>query len=84
MRQTGTERLIRSIVAAKAARDPARIGRHDDFEEDLGLDSLHRLDVLAEVEDELGVRIPEARLSGVRDLAGLVEAVAACRCEKAA
>ena len=84
MRQSDTERAARRIVAAKAARDPQHIGRHDDFEEDLGLDSLHRLDVLAEVEDELGVRIPEQRLSDVRDLAGLVEAVEACSRERAA
>ena len=84
MRQSDMERAVRRIVAAKAARDPARIGRHDDFEEDLGLDSLHRLDLLAEVEDELGVRIPEERLSDLRDLAGLVDAAAACRCGRAA
>ena len=70
--------------AAKAARDPARIGRYDDFEEDLGLDSLHRLDVLAEVEDELGLRISEDQLSEVRDLASLLAAVGTGRCEKAA
>jgi len=84
MRQSDMERVIRGIVAAKAARDPVRIGRHEDFEEDLGLDSLHRLDVLAEVEDELGLRIPEERLAEVRDLESLLAAVDACRCGRAA
>jgi acyl carrier protein len=66
---------IRRIVATKAARDPAGIGRHDDFEEDLGLDSLDRLDLLAEVEDELGVRISEDQFSAARNLDGLFKAV---------
>ena len=59
MRFDAIEREIRSIVAAKAARDPEQIGPYEDFEEDLGLDSLDRLDVLAEVEDELGIWISE-------------------------
>ena len=84
MRHSKLERVVRGIVAAKAAREPAGIGRHDDFEEDLGLDSLHRLDLLAEVEDALGVRIPEQRLYDVRDLDGLLAAVAVRRCERAA
>ena len=69
------EQEIRRIVATKAARDPAGIGRHHDFEEDLGLDSLDRLDLLAEVEDELGVRISEDQLSLVRNLDGLLKAM---------
>jgi len=75
MTSTTMEQKIRRIVAAKAARDPACIGRDDDFEEDLGLDSLDRLDLLAEVEDELGVRISEDQLSAVRDLDGLLKAI---------
>ncbi len=75
MRLKSREQEIRRIVAAKAARDPARIGLYDDFEEDLGLDSLDRLDLLAEVEDELGVRISEDQFSAVGNLDGLFKAV---------
>lgn len=84
MRFTSMEQEIRGIVAAKAARNPARIGLTDDFEEDLGLDSLDRLDLLAEVEDEFGVRISENQLSTVRNLDGLLKAVGMKQCEKAA
>ncbi len=75
MRLTSMEQEIRRIVATKAARDPACIGRHDDFEEDLGLDSLDRLDLLADVEDTFGVRISEDQLSAVRNLDGLLKAM---------
>jgi acyl carrier protein len=78
------EREIRTIVAAKAARDPAQLGADEDFEEDLGLDSLDRLDLLAEVEDELGIRISEDRISDVRTLDGLLRAAAARPRERAA
>ena len=75
MTSTTMEQNIRRIVAAKAQFDPERIGRHDNFEEDLGLDSLDRLDLLAEVEDELGVRISEDQVSAIRNLDGVLKAI---------
>ena len=75
MTSTTMEQKIRRIVAAKAQCDPERIGRHDDFEENLGLDSLDRLDVLAAVEDDLGVQIPDDQFSEVRNLDGLLKAM---------
>ncbi len=75
MRLETIEHEVRTIVAAKAARDPTRIGPYEDFEEDLGLDSLDRLDVLAEVEDELGIRISEDEISEVRNLDDLLKVV---------
>jgi acyl carrier protein len=84
MKLESMEREIRIIVAAKAARDPADIGPHEDFEEDLGLDSLDRLDLLAEVEDELGIRISEDQVSEVRNLSDLMKAVGARARERAA
>jgi acyl carrier protein len=77
MTLASTEQEIRRIVAANARYSPERIGLHDDFEEDLGLDSLDRLDLLAEVEDELGVRIPEDQFSTIRSLDGLLKALGA-------
>ena len=66
---------IRIAIAAQVRCDPERIGRHDDFEEDLGLDSLDRLDVLAAVEDELRVRIPDDLFSEIRSLDGVLRAL---------
>jgi acyl carrier protein len=84
MRLETLEQEIRTIVAAKAARDPTQIGPYEDFEEDLGLDSLDRLDVLAEVEDELGIRMSEDEISEVRNIDGLLKAVVVRPRDKAA
>lgn len=84
MRADAMEQEIRIVVAAKAARDPAGIGRHEDFEEDLGLDSLDRLDLLAEVEDELGIRLSEDQLSELHTLDDVLRAVGASPRERAA
>ena len=84
MRLETIEHEVRTIVAAKAARDPTRIGPYEDFEEDLGLDSLDRLDLLAEVEDELGIRISEDEISEVRNLDDLLRVVGVRPREKAA
>jgi acyl carrier protein len=84
MKLESMEHEIRIIVAAKAARDPAEIGSYEDFEEDLGLDSLDRLDLLAEVEDELGIQISEDQVSEVRNLSDLLKAVGARARERAA
>ena len=84
MTQTSMERKILSVIAANTGCDPERIGLNDDFEEVLGLDSLDRLDVLAAVEDELGVRIPDDRFAEIRNLDGLLKALGARPCEIAA
>ena len=75
MTRPSLEQDIRIVVAAATRRDPERIGLHDDFEEDLGLDSLDRLDVLAAVEDELGLRIPDDLFSEIRSLDGVLQAL---------
>jgi acyl carrier protein len=68
MAQHDWEQDIRRVIARQAGCEPDRIGLHDDVEEILGLDSLDRLDVLAAVEDELGVLISDDRFSEVRTL----------------
>ncbi|MDX1576074.1 MAG: acyl carrier protein [Kiloniellales bacterium] len=73
MSRASLEQDIRRVIAAAIHRDPERIGLDDDFEEDLGLDSLDRLDLLAAVEDELGLRIPEEALSEIRTLADVLK-----------
>jgi acyl carrier protein len=75
MRLTSMKREIVMVIAEKARCKPERIGLHDDFEEDLGLDSLDRLDVMAAVEDELGVQIPDEQFSEIRNLDGLLKAL---------
>ena len=81
---TSMEQEIRSVIAANTRCDPKCIGLNDDFEEVLGLDSLDRLDVLAAVEDELGVRIPDDQFSEIRNLDDLLKALGVRPCEIAA
>ena len=84
MSRAKLEREIRIAIAAKARCDPAQIGLHDDFEEDLGLDSLDRLDVVAAIEDDLGVRVPDDLFSQIRSLDGVLKALDGQRREIAA
>ena len=84
MSRAKLEREIRIAIAVQARCDPAEIGLHDDFEEELGLDSLDRLDVLAAVEDDLGLRIPDELFSEVRSLDDILKALDGRDREKAA
>ncbi len=84
MTRTSMEQEILSVIAANTRCDPSCIGLNDDFEEVLGLDSLDRLDVLAAVEDELGVQIPDDQFSEIRNLDDLLKALGARPCEIAA
>ena len=47
--------------------------------ESLGLDSMARLELLAELEDRVDTNIPEASLSGLRTLGDLASALAGAR-----
>ena len=75
MTRPSLEQDIRIAIAAQAGCDPEQIGLHDDFEEDLGLDSLDRLDVLAAVEDDLGMQIPDDLFSQIRCLDDVLKAL---------
>jgi acyl carrier protein len=73
---TDLEARIRAIVAEASRRDLDSIGPNDDLVEQLGLDSLGALHILAALEKKLGVRFPDERLSELRTLRSLEEAVA--------
>ena len=68
-----------SGVVGECVCKPLPAGGSGGFEahpgKDLGLDSLDRLDLLADVEDTFGVRISEDQLSLVRNLDGLLKAM---------
>jgi acyl carrier protein len=68
-----TEAEIRLIVAQAARREPAELGPHEDFSEDLGLDSLDRLELLAAVEDHCDVHLSTWEISQATTLAGLLQ-----------
>jgi long-chain acyl-CoA synthetase len=63
--------LVREASRAK----PEVIRPDDNLDLDLGLDSMQRLDLLAEVESELGGRVDEASLADIYTVRDLIEAV---------
>jgi acyl carrier protein len=50
---------IRSHLAEELEVDPGRIQEHTRFKEDLRADSLHLVELVVELEDSYGVRIPD-------------------------
>ncbi|MBO3275087.1 AMP-binding protein [Pseudomonas sp. Milli4] len=66
--------IARQVVAELRPQDSAslRIGLHSRLEDDLGLDSLGRVELWSRVEREFGVRLPEAAFSEVETLQQLL------------
>lgn len=69
------ELRVRSIIADVARRDITSLGADEDLVEKLNLDSLQGLHLLAAVEKRLGARFPDERLSELRTIRRLVEAI---------
>jgi acyl carrier protein len=68
---------IREHLAAELEVDPARIEEGTRFREDLEADSLHLVELVVELEDSYGVRIPDeeaARITTVGQAADFVAA----------
>ena len=51
--------LIRAHLSAELEVDPSRIGEETRFKEDLEADSLDLVELVMELEDRYGVRIPD-------------------------
>lgn len=70
-----TER-IRQIAAERLGTDPDRVQLHSRLVEDLGADSLDRVELLVTLEDELGIEVPDEvveALNTVGDVVAFVE-----------
>ncbi len=70
------EASIRQTVAQFIGRDLGQLSETADFSEDLGLDSLDRLELMAVVEKEFGVFLSDEELSSVSNLRDLIRALA--------
>ena len=76
MAQTTTDNLekeIRSIVATILEMDEKKITPEANFMEDLGMDSMMALEILASIEKKYKIKIPEENLSKVTNLNNAVE-----------
>lgn len=62
------ERELRSIVAGIVEIEPEKISREANFVEDLGMDSMMALEILASIEKKYKIRIAEEKLGQIKNL----------------
>jgi len=65
--------LLRELLADIVELDPAQLGLDQDLIDDLDTDSLQRLELMTEVEHELGVRLDARAWREARTLNELTE-----------
>ncbi len=71
------EATVRATVAQFIGQDLGQVSETADFSEDLGMDSLDRLELLAAVEKEYDVTLSDDELSSVCNMRELIRALAA-------
>jgi len=74
---------VRDHLAAELAVDAASIHEHTRFKEDLNADSLHLVELVVELEDSYGIRIPDDEAAKMETVGAVVDFVAGRVPEKA-
>lgn len=67
------ESEIRGIVAEVIEVDPKEITLKADFVEELGMDSMQALEIMAAIEKKYSVQIPEEYLGKILNLSSLLD-----------
>jgi acyl carrier protein len=62
------ENELREIVAQVIEADPGKITLSADFVEDLGMDSMMALEIMASIEKKYKIRVSEEKLAKLRNL----------------
>ena len=70
-----TEEHLRAIVAGEARVRPRSFALDDDLHSTLGVDSLALLKIVADVEREFGIRVPDERLGEIRTLRSALDLI---------
>lgn len=70
------EASVRTTVALFIGQDLDQVSETADFSEDLGMDSLDRLELLAAIEKEFDVELSDEELSSVSNMRELIRALA--------
>ena len=66
---------LREIVADVLEVEPEELTDIGDFVEEYGADSLRAIEILARIEKQYRVEIPQSELAGMRTLKGVCEVV---------
>jgi len=77
MPDANIEGEVRRLLSDVSGRDASTLDAGSDLVDELGLDSLAGLRVLAAVEKQFGVRFPDARLGEFRTLQHLLDFITA-------
>jgi acyl carrier protein len=77
--RTDIETGVREIIGRVSRVDVSSLGRDDDLVEQLGVDSLEGLQILAGVEKRFDVRLPDEELITMRTIGRIEAAVARLR-----
>ena len=75
--ELNVETSIRETVAQFIGRDLGQVSETADFAEELGMDSLDRLELMAAIELEFDVELSDEELSSVSNMRELIRALAA-------
>jgi acyl carrier protein len=73
--RTEIEDGVRALIGRVSRQDVSWLGRDDDLVERLGVDSLQGLQILAGVEKQFDVRLPDEELIKMRTIGRIAEAV---------
>lgn len=69
------EQELKAIVAGIVEIDPDKITPNANFVEDLGMDSMMALEILASIEKKFKIKIPEDNLTKISNLSHVVQMV---------
>jgi acyl carrier protein len=67
--------LVRSHLADELDLDPGRVAEGSRFKEDLDADSLDLYELLMELEDGYGIRVPEEKAARIKTVGDAVDYV---------
>ncbi|MGE5835310.1 MAG: acyl carrier protein [Acidobacteriota bacterium] len=73
--RTDIEARVRELIGRVAKQDVSQLRSDDDLVERLGVDSLQGLQILAGVEKQFDVRLPDEELIKMRTIERIAEAV---------